>query len=260
VASRQPYPYIPPTFYDQSIGQSSFNALEFKVEHRGSGNLTYLVSYTFSKSLDLACSGSFGAEGCELQDPYNIHGDRSVSGFNVPSNFTASWNWRIPFGKGQKFSSGNGFVDYVFGNWQINGLVSLYSGIPFDVTVSSQIPNTGTGTERANLALRDPYVSNKGPNGWLNPAAFATPPNYTFGTLGRNALQSDWTKNLDFSVFKLFPIKERYSFELRAESFNLTNTPTFSAPNTGLSDVNFGTITSTRSTPRELQFGLKFLF
>ncbi len=260
VAARQPYPYIQPSFYDQSIGQSSFNALEFKVEHRGSGDLTYLVSYTFSKSLDLACSGSFGAEGCELQNPYNIHGDRSVSGFNIPNNFTASFNWQIPFGKGKKFNSGNGFIDYALGYWQVNGLLSLYSGVPFDITVSAQIPNTGTQTERANLVLRDPYVSNKGPNGWLNPNAFATPPNYTFGTLGRNALVSDWTKNFDFSLFKTFPIKERYSFEFRAESFNISNTATFGTPNTNLSAVNFGTITYTKSQPRIVQFGLKFLF
>ncbi len=108
IASRQPYPYISPTYYDQSIGQSKFNALEFRWKHRTSAGLTYLISYTYSKSMDVACSGSFGAEGCELQNPYDINADRSVSGFDLPHNFSGSWNWQIPFGKGQRFSSGNG--------------------------------------------------------------------------------------------------------------------------------------------------------
>jgi hypothetical protein len=263
IASRQPYPYISPTFYDQSIGQSKFNALEFRLEHRASAGLTYLVSYTWSKSMDVACSGSFGAEGCSLQDPYNINADRSVSGFDIPHNFTASWALEIPFGKGKRYSSKNGVVNYVLGNWQVNGILSLYSGVPFNVTVSGDIANTGNVTERADLVNPSQvYAPNKGPNLWLNPSAFATPAPFTFGNLGRYAVRSDWTKNLDLSVFRRFPVKEYGAFEFRAESFNLTNTPIFAAPQSNLSNRNFGVVTSTRSgtTPRQLQFALKFQF
>jgi Carboxypeptidase regulatory-like domain/TonB dependent receptor len=260
LASRQPYPYISPTFYDQSIGQSKFNALEFRWEHRASAGLTYLISYTYSKSMDVACSGSFGAEGCELQNPYNINADRSVSGYDLPHNFTASWNWEIPFGKGKKYNSGNKFVSYILGNWQTNGILSFHSGIPFDVTVSGDIANTGNTLERANLVSTNPYPTNQGPNLWLNPNAFATPSPYTFGTLGRNSLRNDWTRNLDFSIFRRFPVKERAAFEFRAESFNLTNTAIFASPQSNLSNPNFGVVTKTQNSPRELQFALKFQF
>jgi hypothetical protein len=122
--------------------------------------------------------------------------------------------------------------------------------------------------ERADLVLANPYPANQGPNLWLNPAAFATPPQYTFGTLGRNSLRSDGTKNLDFSLFRRFPVSENSAFEFRAESFNLTNTPIFNIPSckgTGACTPTFGNpnwnvVQATRNSPRELQFALKFIF
>jgi hypothetical protein len=261
VASRQPYPYITPTFYDQSIGQSKYNAFQFRLQQRATKGLTYLISYTRSKSMDVGCSGSFGAEGCEVQNPYNLNADRSVSGFDLPNIFSASWVYEIPFGKGRTFSSGNRFVNYALGNWELNGIVSFYSGVPFDVTVSNgDVSNTGNVLERANLVNSNPYPANQGPNLWINPASFATPPQYTFGTLGRNSLRSDGTKNLDFSLFRRFPITETAGFEFRAESFNLTNTAIFNVPNNTLGNPNFGVVTKTRNDPRILQFALKFIF
>ncbi len=261
VAARQPYPYITPTYYDQSIGQSKYNAFQFRLQQRATKGLSYLISYTRSKSMDVGCSGAFGSEGCEITQPYDLNADRSVSGFDLPNIFSGSWTYDVPFGKGRSFSSGNSVVNYVLGNWSLNGIVSIYSGVPFDVTTSNgNISNTGNVTERANLALADPYAANKGPNLWLNPNAFTTPAPYTYGNLGRNTLRGDATKNLDFSLFRLFPITETMGFEFRAESFNLTNTPIFSNPNSVLGNPNLGVITSTRNSPRELQFALKFHF
>jgi outer membrane receptor protein involved in Fe transport len=269
VASRQPYPYISPTYYDKSIGQSKYNAFEFQLQQKSTKGLTYLISYTRSKSIDVGCSGSFGAEGCEVQFPYNLNLDRSVSGFDVPNVFSGSAVWDIPIGKGKGHSTGSRIVDYIIGNWQLGGIVSFYSGLPFDVTVSNgNLSNTGNTVERANLALTNPYPANKGPNEWLNPAAFATPAPYTFGNLGRNSLRSDATKNLDFSLVRRFPVTETAGFEFRADSFNLTNTPIFNIPSctgTGgctptLGNPNWNVILATRNNPRQLQFALKFLF
>lgn len=263
VASRQPYPYITPTYYDQSIGQSKYNAFQFRLQQRATKGLSYLISYTRSKSIDVGCSGSFGAEGCSVQQPYDLNADRGVSGFDLPNVFSGSWNYDVPFGKGKSYNSGNRFVDYVLGNWSLNGIVSFYSGLPFDVSTSNgNISNTGNTTERANLALSNPYPANQGANLWLNPAAFATPPLYTYGNLGRNSLRSASTKNLDFSLFRLFPVTEHSGFEFRAEAFNLTNTPIFGTPNHTLGNPNFGVITGLRTgaAPRELQFALKFHF
>lgn len=261
VASRQPYPYITPTFYDQSIGQSKYNAFQFRLQQRTTKGLSYLVSYTRSKSMDVGCSGSFGAEGCEITNPYNFNLDRSVSGFDLPNIFSGSFVYQIPIGSGRSFSTGHKALDYVLGNWDLNGIVSFYSGVPFDVTTSNgDISNTGNVTERADLVLPNPYPANKTPTEWINPAAFATPANYTFGTLGRNTLRSDSSKNFDFSIIRRFPFLERYAFEFRADSFNLTNTPVFSGPSNTLGNPNFGVVTSTANSARELQFALKLLF
>jgi hypothetical protein len=199
-------------------------------------------------------------EGCGLQNPYNINADRSVSGFDIPQNFSASWTWELPVGKGKRYAFRNSFVNQVGANWQLNGIVSLYSGVPFDVTVSGDIANTGNNYERADLVLKDPYASHKGPSGWLNPAAFRIPAKFTFGNLGRNSLRTDWMKNLDLSIFRRFPIKERLTFEFRAEGFNATNTPVFGQPNSTINDPTFGAITSTLHRSREVQFALKALF
>jgi outer membrane receptor protein involved in Fe transport len=262
VASRQPYPYITPTYYDQSIGQSKYNAFEFQLQQRSSKGLTYLISYTRSKSIDVGCSGSFGAEGCNVQFPYNLNLDRSVSGFDLPNVFSGSVVYDIPVGKGRSFSTGSRFADYVIGNWQVGGIVSFYSGVPFTVNVSNgNLANTGNVTERANLVLpNSPYVPNKGPNQWLNPLAFATPAPFTYGNSGRNNVRSDATKNLDLSLVRRFPIHEDIGFEFRADAFNLTNTAIFNTPNNVLGNPNFGVVTSTRNNPRQLQFALKFLF
>jgi hypothetical protein len=108
--------------------------------------------------------------------------------------------------------------------------------------VNGDIANTGNLLERANLVLPSPYSSNKGPNGWLNPAAFAVPNSYSFGNLGRNSLRADWTRNVDLSLFRRFPIGDKTMFEFRAEAFNLTNTPILGQPNSTLNAANFGEI------------------
>ncbi len=148
------------------------------MEKRLSHGLIYLLSYTWSKSIDVGCSGSFGVEGCGVQNPYNINADKGPSGFDIPQTFSASWNWELPFRRHRNHHFR--LVNALVADWQINGILSLYSGVPFNVTVDGGIANTGNNYERANLVLPDPYPSNRGPAEWLNPAAFSVPQNYTF--------------------------------------------------------------------------------
>ena len=268
VTARQPYPYISPTFYDRSIGNSSYNGFQFSANHRAASGLTYLVSYTWSKSIDVGCSGFFGIESCSIQNPYNIKGDRSVSGFDLTHVLTASATAPLPFGKGKRFANTSGLVNYLVGNWQINGILTLTSGVPYYVYISSDIPNignfapaiAGNGNVRANL-VGDPNLSSPSTHEWFNTAAFAPPAPFTFGNSGRNSLRADWFKNLDVSLFKDFPLGERRSLQFRAEAFNVTNTPTWGIPINDLNNhAQFGSILSTRSTERQLQLALKLYF
>jgi FlaG/FlaF family flagellin (archaellin) len=259
VTARQPFPYIVPTFYDRSIGNSSYNAFQFSANHRSANGLTYLVSYTWSKSIDVGCSGFFGIESCSVQNPYNLKDDRSVSGFDLPHVLSASVVAPLPFGKGRRFANSGGLVNYIIGNWQVNGILTLTSGMPYNVHISSDVANTETGDVRANQ-VGDPHLSNPSIGEWFNTAAFASPAPFTFGTSGRNSLRADWFKNLDLSLFKDFPFNEKRSLQFRAEAFNVTNTPTWGIPVNDLNLPNLGSITSTRSTERQLQLSLKLYF
>jgi len=259
VTAREPYPYIAPTFYDRSIGNSSYNGLQFSANHRAASGLTYLVSYTWSKSIDVSCSGFFGIESCSIQNPYNISGDRSVSGFDLTHVLSASAVAPLPFGKGKRFANSSGFVNDIVGNWQLNGILTLTSGLPYNVHRSSDVPNTGIGDVRANQ-VGDPNLSNPSTKEWFNTAAFASPANFTFGDSGRNSLRADWFKNLDLSLFKDFPLGEKRSLQFRAEAFNVTNTPTWGIPVNDLNLPTLGQIKSTRSTERQLQLALKLYF
>jgi hypothetical protein len=259
-AARRPYPYITPTFYDQSIGQSKYNSFQFRLQQRATKGLTYIVSYTRSKSMDTGCSGSFGAEGCEVQTPYNYENDRSVSGFDLPNIFSGSFIYDIPVGKGKSFSTNNRAVDYLLGNWQLGGILTLHSGQPFDVTVSNgDTAGTGNGTERANLVSQSVYASGQGPTVYLNPNAFAVPANQTYGNLGRNSLRTPFSHNFDLSLTRQFPI-ERANLEFRADAFNMSNSVVLGGPNSTLGNSNFGIITGTANTERQIQFSMKLIF
>jgi outer membrane receptor protein involved in Fe transport len=254
---RYPYPYISPTFYDQSSGHSNYEGFQFSLEKKSS-SFTYLVSYTLSQTKDVGCDGWFGIEGCSVQNNYNLKADKSVAGFDLPQMLSVSWAYQLPFGEGARFQTSSRAVNYVIGNWKVNGITSLSSGLPFTVFVSGDIANIGNGSERPNR-VGDPHLSQQSPKLWFNPAAFAVPAQYTFGNVGRNSLRSDWYKDVDFSVFREFPTVEKQHFEFRAEGFNVTNTPTWGIPASTVG-ANFGVVGGTRSTERELQFALKYLF
>ena len=261
-----PFPYIGATAYDRSTGKSSYNAMQLSLNGRRQHGLTYLISYTWSKSLDLGCTGWYGVEGCSTQNPYNLQADKGPSATDLPHIFSAAWVYALPFGKGGALSSGSSLLNTVIGGWNLNGVLSLSSGTPFDVGSGKDIAETGNfnygngyGYERANL-VGSFYPSNKTPAQWINLASFQVPALGTFGDLGRNSLRSDWNKNLDLSLFRQFPITERFRIEFRFEAFNATNTPVWAVPVSSLEAPNFGAVTHTANVARQLQFGAKLYF
>jgi hypothetical protein len=259
---RSPYPYIAPTRYEWSWGRSSYQALQFLYDRRLSRGLTFVTSYTYSKSIDIGCSGWFGAEGCSVQNPYAFNSDRGASAFDLTHVLATNWVYELPFGPGKRFQTGRRAADYVLGNWQLNGIVTIRSGAPYNITVPGDIANTGNSSYmRANL-VGNPNLSSPGPSPgyWINTAAFAAPAAYTFGNFGRDRLRADYFRNFDLSVFRQFRITESKRIEFRAEAFNTFNTPTFSAPAGSITSATFGKVTGIANSPRQLQLGLKILF
>jgi hypothetical protein len=259
VAGRQLFPYITPTNYDTSKGYSNYNALEVRLNRHTSKGLTYLISYTWSKSIDLACSGDYGVEGCELQNAYDPAMDRSVSGFDLTHMFVASFVYELPFGREKPVEPTNAVLRHLAENWQVNGILTLHSGMPYDVFYGGDLANTGNTFVRVNL-VGDPNLSNPTAADWISKSAFAIPAPFTFGDLGRNSLRSDWFRDLDFSVFRRFPLARRAVLEARLEAFNALNDAVFAAPGKAINGPNFGVVTSVANTPRELQVALKMTF
>ena len=272
--SRSLFPYMISTFYDRSVGFADYHAFQLSVDKRFSSGLAYQVAYTFSKALD-ENDGWFGAEGKNVADPYNPRASLSPAGYDLPHLLTVNANYELPVGLGKRYSTGHHAVDYIVGNWQMNGILAVRSGQRYSVTDNNGDPaNTGNvgwaGYEQANL-VGDPN-SGSCSNGarvhtqgcWFNTSAFATPALGTFGNLRPNPFQAQRYWNVDFSVFRGFPLwGEERKLEFRAEAFNLFNTVIFGSPNSDISNgQNFGTITSraNANAPRVLQFGLRFIF
>ena len=256
VAPRTRYPYIQSGHnYDTSFGSGDYNALQVSLNRSHTNGLSYLVAYTWSKSIDVACSDR---ENCSVQDPYNVKANRSVSSFDLPQLLSASVVYDLPFGANRRFRTSNSIVDQIIGNWQINTIFTVHSGLPFTLVTAGDIANTGNSGnyERLNV-IGNLSLPNKSNAEWFNTAAVAVPQQYTFGNMGRNALRTDWFKNDDLSLFRSFPIGGERSVEFRAEAFNFTNTPTWGTPGTNISVAHFGQVTATNSTSREVQFALK---
>jgi outer membrane receptor protein involved in Fe transport len=258
---RQPYPYIHPTYYDRTIGRGNYNSLQFQLNKRYSSGLAYQVAYTYSKAIDIGASGWFGVEGQSVQDPYHYNNDRSVSGFDLTQMLSVNLVYELPFGNGRRFATRNRVVDYAIGGWQVNSIAIARSGQPYNIVVSGDTANTGnTGNYlRANL-VGNPALANPTPAMYFNKAAFAAPPQYTFGNLGRYAMRSSAFWNVDLSLFRSFRFLESRSVEFRAESFNTPNTVIFGVPNGNVTDPNFAKVTGTANSSRTMQLGLRVIF
>jgi hypothetical protein len=260
--ARSLFPWAGATYWDRPWGTSDYEAFQLSFERRYTNGLAYTLAYTRSKSIDEACSGYYGTEGCSSQNAYNTSLDRSVSGFDIPNLFSFTWVYDLPFGKGKSFSTGKPILDYIVGNWQLNGITVLRSGQPYSVTLTGDSANIGD----SKTYLRPNLVGNTTPanltaTDWILKSGFSAPAPFTFGNLGRNTFRSDWGKNVDFSLFRQFPIKEKLTLEFRAEAFNVFNVTTFGLPNSNFSDANFGKVTSVAGQqPRELQLSAKLRF
>ena len=262
VQPRELWPQAPITSYDRSIGQSNYQGLHVETERRLSKGLSYVAAYTWSKAIDIASSGQFGLEGQSLQNPYDPNGSKSVSGFDIPHNFTVGLVYNLPFGHGQQWIT-RGIGSRVLGNWQFNSIISVRSGQPYTPIMNVDTANIGTTAAqtraRPNL-VGNPNLSNPTPQQWFNTAAFASPAQYTFGTAGRNILRTQASQDFDLSLFREDKVTERIKLQFRVEAFNALNHPVFGIPQTTFTSPTFGVVSTTIGNARQIQLGLKMIF
>ena len=190
--------------------------------------------------------------------PWNIELNRGNSYADIRRQWAFSAAYELPVGKGKPWLNRDGAVNAVLGGWQLASLVTMRSGIPFTLTTSGGITNAG-GADRPNrIGDGNLPSSQQSIYHWFDTAAFVVQPQYTYGNAGRNILFGPHLRNLDLSLSKRFAITENKHLQFRAEAFNFTNTPAFGQPGATLNGLGVGQIT-TAGTPRQVQFGLKFV-
>jgi hypothetical protein len=265
-----------------SEGTSSYNALQVDVNRRLSEGLTLRGVYTYSKVLDdgdsLNATTSGGGPAL-ASNPFNLKSDWGLGSFDVRNVAVVSGTYALPIGKGKRFLGDvQGFANVTASGWTVNLIVTLQDGFPFSPQLSYNPSNNGDTRNPvrpfANPAFTGPVVLGK-PTEWFNPAAFLAPAFATpamikanggfYGNVGRDTLIGPGLATWDFSVLKDTRIRERLNFQFRAEIFNLLNRANFNQPNavvftpSGVSPTA-GIITSTSTTSRQVQFGLKLLW
>jgi hypothetical protein len=235
---------------------SNYEGATVTLRQRMTHGVTLLASYTWSHTLDVSSDSNNGGA---PMNPYNWRLDYGNSNWDIRHRFEASFVYNIPF-----FNVSNRALRGAFANWQANGIWTIQSGFPFNVSVSSDTANTNSnGTYRPNLVGTPSSNCGDGHlTGCINAAAFAAIPTgvYAYGTAGRNLLHGPPLFNMNLSFFKNFPIVERLTFQLRVEMFNTFNEPNFSNPSATFGTSSFGNIGSTSVDNREIQFGGKLIF
>jgi hypothetical protein len=245
--------------YAVSDGLSSFLSGQLAVEKRMSGGLALLFGYTWGHAID-DVGTEFGGGTGTPQDIRNRRADRGNSVYDIRHRATISYTYRLPFGKGRPLLNRTGAANLLLGGWQTNGILILQTGLPF--TVFHAGANTGgAGGSRPDFVRNAALPSGQRSLArWFDITAFAPPPIYTFGNLGRNTLYGPGRWNVDMSLFKDIPVREPLTLQFRAEAFNTFNHPQFGQPNSTIGVSTAGTITSIVGNPRQMQLALRLQF
>lgn len=258
---------------------NNYNSLQVKFDRRFSGGFLMTNAFTWAKAM------GFSSEAGGLWN--YIQQDRSYArlDFDRTLNYTSSFVWELPFGKGKPWLN-SGVGRWVIGGWQLNGVLSLMTGRPltFGTNAAANTPgSTFTPDQVGDVKITHEVAGPTGANTWIDVTGcvpvtsscfLQNPPLGTsgrFGNAGRNSFSGPGLGNFDASIFRRFEITEQIKLEFRAEATNVTNTPAFANPNLTLGDANFGRLTSTLAGlisnqgvggtgPRSIQLGLKVTF
>jgi len=255
--------------YLTDSGISSYNAMEVRVNKQTSRNTSFLLSYTWSHSLDNGPAPfNLGHVNNDApQNPYDLKAEYASSDFDERNNLVFSGAFVLPVGKGQRWGSNWGRIpSAILGGWRYSPILFAHSGTPVNII---------RGTNPASIlpGLRPDLTGNPViPRGqrsiyhWFNTKAFSVPSNiagqsFLPGTAGRNLLVGPAYVSLDSSLAKDFKIAERYTLDVRAEAFNTANTVHLSNPDSNFNSGTFGQINSVLAgSDREAQLAVKVIF
>jgi hypothetical protein len=267
IQSRRPYPQWGAFFLGLTNGSGSYNALQAKIEKRYDNGFQLLGSYAYSKCLDNGTSQSAPP----TVGLYRLN--YGVCDIDLRHVLTVSSVYALPFGKGRMFMNhSNAIVNGAFGGWEVAGIFTARSGLPYTPVVGSDVANTGISNQRP--VRRGVPLQPRLPNCWFYDSAnakcqnadpngtdaFASAPQYAYGDSGRNILFGDGLVQLDATLKKVFQIHEALNTELRLEAFNVANHTTFANPGATIGTSSTGVVSSTLNSNRTLQAAIKVNF
>lgn len=273
----RPNPTIANTWTWYSEGDSSYNSLQVDVNRRFSGGLTVRGVYTFSKVLDdgdsLNATTSGGGPAL-ASNPFNLKSDWGLGTYDIRRVAVVNATYALPVGRGKRYLADHqGVANGLISGWTVNSIVTLQGGFPFSPQLSYNPSNNGD-TRNPVRPFANPDFTGKlilgTPDKWFDPKAFLAPANTPanggfYGNVGRDTITGPGLATWDFSALKDTRMSERLNLQFRAEIFNLLNRANFNLPNavvftpSGVSPTA-GAITSTSTTSRQVQFGLKLLW
>ncbi len=265
-----PYPFWTYILQVNSEGASNYNGLLVKLDRRFRNGFSYLVGYTYAKSLDDS-SGSDAGSNASIrfpQDSHNLRGEYGLSDYDTRHRLVISPVYELPFGRGKAFLA-NGLPSKIIGGFELAGIVTFQTGTPYTPTVGSATCcsftniqlNAAGGYDRPNVVPgQNPNHGPKTVTSWINTAGLSIPALGTFGNARRNGLIGPGYNDTDVNISRNVKLPHELSLQFRAELFNLFNHPNFGLPNAVVTSNAYNTITSINGNSRDVQFGVKILF
>lgn len=260
-----------PNFADiqlsQPVGNNNFNALSVGLRRRAAHGVTFSGYYTWSHAFGL-CS-DYLQGGCAIPNINNIMGNYASSGFDVRNHFAGYATWNVP-----KLFQNSTWLNRVFTNWTLNGVLTLQSGMPFSVVCTAGYPLCDYNLDGYNYdrpSIHGPVqLAGSTVQDYLNGiflpgngqfgTQFYAPAGVKEGNLGRNTFRGPGLADVDFSLERRFPLYEKTKLDLTIESFNAFNRVNLAMPDGSMTDSTFGQSTSVAGNPRTYQAVAKILF
>jgi hypothetical protein len=252
-------------------GYSNYDGMLVSLQKRFSQGFTYDVNYTWSHAIDNQSSITNTGFGGTLLNAINPDASRANADFDIRHLFNANGIWELPIGRNRAFGTDMPrWLDAVIGGWNVAGIITARSGLPINATSGAFTLQLGLGNPSYVVGDRsafkgDIHDETGGIQYFADPAAARANLRYPrHGEIGsRNAFRSPNFMNIDMALSKKFqmPWSENHRLTLRAEAFNLTNSVFFDSPaSLGVESATFGRITGTLTSPREIQFALRYDF
>jgi hypothetical protein len=235
------------TTFLEPLGTGHYDSLQTSLQRRFSAGLMFGVNYTYGKAINLVDASSGTPN---IQSLSYLKLNRAVTGYDLTHNVAITNIWELPFGRGKRWGASKRPITAIVSGWQVNNVISVYSGAPFNVWGDCDAGWPGNSPTMTNIFGKPKKLGGKGSDSyWYDPSAFAETydPNSlgdclagSLGNSGFNNLRGPGIFNWDFGLFRDFAVTERVHIQFRGEAFNFTNTPHFCAAaiDNSLGDAN----------------------